>query len=109
MDVNRLIQQNKAIHGAGPRRIVDTSGLFGSIEGFFRALNLNTPVMRSLFVAGVATGALHLIKPSLMFQDGRARPWEPLTSAEEAQAVAPTMLTWWMAAAGAGFAVGLFI
>lgn len=108
MNIHELIDQNRAIHAGYGSATPNLSGITGSVEGFFRGLNLNTPLMRAAFVGGVTAGILNLWQPDVFFEHGAARPWEPFTDPATSR-VQPTMVTWWIAAAFTGFAAGLFI
>lgn len=110
MDVQSLIKQNLAQGGLRQSTpYVDTTGLFGGIEGAFRGLNLNTPMTRSIFVGGLVALGLFITQPEFAFSNGTVRPWSLIVSEEDAanNKVAPTMVPWYLISAGLGFGAGL--
>lgn len=110
MDIQRIIAQNKALYGSARGGSVTLDGISGKIEGVFRALNMNTPAMRAVLVAGVVSGALHVFKPSIMFSsNGAPKEWDALADPQNPTGNETTWAPWYVAAIGTGIAAGIFI
>lgn len=75
------------------------------VENALLKVGIDSAGKAGVVAAALTAGTLFFVKPSSMFdRDGRPRPWSMFTNTEN-----PTPVTWWLASAGIGWGISLFI
>jgi len=79
------------------------------VEALYRQLGLNTPLTRFAATGAATYGILYLLKPSLMFQDGKERPWSFLANPNLNPNIKPTPFSIGVASVVGGGIAALFV
>lgn len=79
------------------------------VEALYRQLGLNTPLTRFAATGAATYGVLWLVKPKLMFQDGKVRPWSFLADPNLNPNITPTPFSIGVASAVGGAIAALFV
>lgn len=77
------------------------------VEALYAQLGLRTPLTRFAATGAAVYGLLYLAKPSLMFENGKERPWSFLSSGKSS--VTPTPFSIGVAAVTGGAIAALFV
>ncbi len=80
------------------------------VEALYAQLGLRTPLTRFAATGAAVFGVLYLVQPTLMFQDGKMRPWSVTTSGSSKDpSVTPTPFSIGVASVVGGAIAAIFV